>query len=245
MGGLLALLYGAIAYVVFFLTFLYAICFLENLGPGPTIDNGPEAAPSSAFLINVLLLGLFAVQHSVMARPAFKRAWTRIVPKCIERSTYVLFASLALILLYLEWRPLPAPIWTVTDATLGNVLVLISWAGWLIVLLSTFFINHFELFGLQQVFARLRGREIPAPVFRTPLLYRWVRHPIYFGFLLAFWATPFMTAGHLLFAAASTGYILIGIALEERDLISAFGEQYRVYRRRVWMLLPLPNRRGS
>jgi protein-S-isoprenylcysteine O-methyltransferase Ste14 len=190
-----------------------------------------------------MLLGLFAVQHSVMARQGFKRWWTQFVPPAVERSTFVLFSSLALLLLYWQWRPIPAPIWTVQNPLIAAVLVAISLFGWGLLVLSTFMLSHFELFGLSQVFARLFGKDLPAAKFHTPLLYRVVRHPIYLSFLLAFWATPSMTVGHLLFAVATTGYILIAIQLEERDLIGAFGDQYRSYRQRVSMLLPLPARK--
>jgi methanethiol S-methyltransferase len=240
MGGIAALLYGGLAYLVFLATFLYAIAFVGNLPAPKTIDTGEPGPVGAALVIDTLLLGLFAVQHSVMARPVFKRWWTRFVPQSVERSTYVLLASLALLLLYWQWRPISDPVWTIENPFLATALYVIFWLGWGMLLVSTLLISHFELFGLTQVLARLRGRELPPPVFKTPFLYRRVRHPIYLSFLLAFWATPAMTAGHLLFAVATTGYILIAIQLEERDLIALFGDQYRRYRSRVAMLIPLP-----
>jgi protein-S-isoprenylcysteine O-methyltransferase Ste14 len=239
MSRLLALLYGTLVYVLFLGTFLYAIGFVGNFGFMPkTIDSGAVGPWPMAVLINAGLLGLFAIQHSVMARPGFKRWWTRIVPKSVERSTYVLFASLALLLMYWQWRPITAPIWTLTDSAAVTAVNVVFGLGFAIVLISTFLISHFELFGMHQVVARFMNRAMPEAKFHTPGFYRYVRHPIYLGFILAFWATPTMTAGHLLFAIATTGYILIGIWFEERDLIEQFGERYRVYRQQVGMLVP-------
>lgn len=238
MAAILAALYSACAYLLFLATFLYAIGFVQEQVVPKSINTGSVDATGWSVLINLALLGLFAVQHSAMARPAFKRMWTRIVPASIERSTYVLFASLALALLFWQWQPIPQTIWSVDHAGAAALITGVAWLGWATVLTSTFLISHFHLFGLTQGFARLLKIDPQEPQFVTPLFYRWVRHPIYTGFVVAFWATPEMTAGHLLFAVATTGYILIGISLEERDLVSLFGDRYRHYRIHAGMLFP-------
>jgi protein-S-isoprenylcysteine O-methyltransferase Ste14 len=237
-GRFLALLYGLAAYLLFFATFLYAIGFVAGLVVPKTIDSGEAVPVTEALIVNLILMSVFAVQHSVMARRQFKQWWTQYVPKSVERSTYVLLASLALVLLFWQWRPIPAVVWQVTNSQGAMAIMGLSLLGWLIVLTSTFLINHFELFGLHQVANNLSGHPMPDPRFRTPLYYKFVRHPIYLGFIIAFWAAATMTIGHLLFAAVTTAYIFVGILLEERDLVELFGDDYRRYKERVSMLVP-------
>jgi len=234
----IAFLYGLVGYFTFFATILYAIGFVSGLVVPKTIDTGPDSSATEALVVNLLLMSLFAVQHSVMARKQFKQWWTQYVPKPVERSTYVLLANLTLVLLFWQWRPMPAIVWRIDDPDIAVAIATLSLVGWVIVFTSTFLINHFELFGLHQVANNLTGRLMPTPRFRTPLYYKFVRHPIYLGFIIAFWAAPAMTVGHLLFAAVTTAYIFVGILLEEHDLIEMFGDDYRHYRKRVSMLLP-------
>ena len=238
-------IYGVVSYAVFFATFLYAIGFVGNFAVPRTLDGAIELPLWQALTVDVLLLGLFAIQHSVMARPAFKRWWTRYIPQSAERSTYVLLSSLALIALFHCWQPLGGQIWSIANPLGQTIMYTLFAFGWLLVLVSTFLINHFDLFGLRQVWLHLRGRDYRPLRFGTPWLYRYIRHPLYLGWFFAFWATPTMTMTHLLFAVMTTAYILIAIRFEERDLVSHFGERYRSYQRQVPMLLPRFGRRAS
>ena len=243
MGRILAFVFGVVSYLVFFLTFLYAIGFVGNIVVPKSIDSGVAGPFAQSLLINAVLLTIFASQHSVMARPGFKEVWTRIVPKVIERSVYVLLASLALILLFWQWQPMTDVIWSIQNAAARYVLWALFFLGWATVLVGTFLINHFDLFGLRQVYLYQRGKDYTELGFRTPFLYKLVRHPIMLGFIIAFWATPEMSLGHLIFAIATTAYILIAIQLEERDIMSVHGTAYEEYRKQVSMLLPIPKRR--
>jgi protein-S-isoprenylcysteine O-methyltransferase Ste14 len=238
-GRITTLLYGIFCYLVFFATFLYAVAFLGDFGVRRTIDAGVEGSITQALAINAGLLVLFALQHSIMARSWFKRAWTRIVPAAAERSTYVLFSSLALILLFWQWRPIGGVVWQVENDLGQMAIYMIYAAGWMLLLLATFLINHFDLFGLRQAYLHFIGHEYSALEFRTPGLYRVVRHPIYLSWLCIFWATSRMTVAHLVFALATTGYMLVAIPLEERDLIRSYGDAYRRYRLQVPKILPV------
>ena len=233
------LLFALFAYAVFFATFLYLVCFVGNFSFAPlTVDRGPEAAVTTAVVIDLVLIALFGIQHSVMARQGFKRAWTRVVPVPAERSVYVLIASLVLIVLFTFWRPIEGTLWDARGTALELPLWVAFFAGWGIVLLSTFLLNHFELFGLQQAWFHMRGRQAQPPQLRQPLFYKWVAHPLYSGFFLAFWATPVMSYGHLLLALGMSAYMLIAIGYEERDLVGHYGDDYVRYRKGVGKLIP-------
>jgi protein-S-isoprenylcysteine O-methyltransferase Ste14 len=241
----LNMLFALVAYAIFFATFLYLVAFVGNLPLAPiTVDRGPAAPTGIALVLNIGLIALFGLQHSVMARQGFKKWWTRVVPWSAERSVYVLMASAMLIILMSLWRPIDGTMWSVANEGARTFLWALFALGWLVVLLSTFLINHFELFGLQQAWLHMRGRDKAPPEFRQPLLYKWVRHPLYLGFFLAFWATPDMSYGHLLLAIGMSIYMLIAIRYEERDLIALFGERYVQYRGEVGMLLPRFGGRG-
>lgn len=239
------LAYGALSYAVFLGVFLYAVGFIVGFGVPITLDSLPGRAFVPSLAINLGLLGLFAVQHSVMARPTFKRWWTRIIPPAAERSTYVLFSSLAMIVMFAFWQPMGGMLWSVEHTAARVVLFALGGIGWLLVLYATFLINHFDLFGLRQSWLFARGREVTPLRFKTPSAYAVVRHPLYVGWLMAFWFTPTMTVAHLVFAVTSTLYILVAIQLEERNLIEEHGESYRAYRRRVPMLIPFTKRRAA
>ena len=237
MNRIVAFTYGALSYLVFLATFLYAIAFIGNIDLTRTIDGAATVPFGQALLINTLLLGLFALQHSVMARPAFKQWWTRMVPKPVERSTYVLFSSLALLLFH-AWQPMGGVVWDIRDPLLRGATYGLYAGGWILILVATFLINHFDLFGMRQVWLYLNRRPYTPLEFKTPGLYRYVRHPLYVGWLLTFWAAPTMTAAHLVFSIATTAYILIAIQFEERDLTDVHGPAYEAYRKEVPMLVP-------
>lgn len=247
--GVLTLVYSVVAYLIFFAVFLYLIVFvggdtLAFLGAPKTIDSGPsQFSGAPAALANIGLLLLFGVQHSIMARQSFKKQWAKIVSWPLERSTYVLATVAVLLILYLGWQPMVGVVWSVEAPLWSGVLKVLFFLGFGIVLLSTFLINHFDLFGLQQGWMRFKGKELPKPKFVTPMLYKHVRHPLYLGFLIAFWATPHMTTGHLLFSAVWTAYIFVAIGYEERDMISLFGDQYKEYMAKVPSILPLGGRK--
>lgn len=245
MKRLIFFLYGVICYLVFLVTFVYAIGFVGNYIVPKSIDAGYQGGSGTILIINLLLLTLFAVQHSVMARQGFKKMWTKLVPKPVERSTYVLFSSIVLIVLFYFWRPMTDEIWNTENTAMAQILTALYFFGWFVVLTGTYLINHFNLFGLQQVYLNLVKRELQNQKFVTPLYYKFVRHPLMLGFIIAFWAAPVMTVGHLLFAIATTGYILVAIQLEERDLVKFHGEEYKRYQREVSQIVPLPPKKHS
>ena len=247
MGRVIALLYGVTCYAMFVATFLYSVGFVGDYPVDGlisiTIDSGTPGPLVPSILINLLLLGVFGIQHTVMARPGFKSVWTKVVPKSVERSTYVLLSNLALIFLFWQWQPMPEMVWEVPGVIAYDILAGLFFAGWVFVFISSFMINHFELFGLSQVFYNMSGKEPPSVEFKISGFYKFVRHPIMLGFVIAFWATPAMSQGHLLFAVVTTIYILVALWFEERDLIDSFGAQYAEYRRRVRMIIPVPKRK--
>ncbi|WP_341863331.1 methanethiol S-methyltransferase [Gymnodinialimonas sp. 57CJ19] len=246
MGRSITFIYGIATYVIFLVTFLYAIGFVGNVLVPKSIDSGVQGPIVASLVINLMLLSVFALQHSIMARPAFKRVWTRVIPQAAERSTYIFLTCVALILIFVFWQPLPAVIWDVSNTVLGTVLTVLFWVGWLVVLASTFMIDHFDLFGVKQIYANLRKRQASQPGFIKIGLYRLVRHPIMTGFLIAFWAAPTMTVGHLLFTLVTTGYIVIAVLrLEEKDLIAQIGDDYITYQREVPAFVPGIGRRAS
>lgn len=236
----LSLLFAVVCYAIFFATFLYLIGFVGDFAVLPKTVDVPATSMSvgAAILIDIALVALFGVQHSVMARQGFKRAWTKVIPRYLERSIFVLVSSIVLMVMYLFWQPISTTIWDVQNAAAANVLWALFWLGWGTILISTFLINHFELFGLQQAWDHMRGNEFAPPRFRTPFLYKWVRHPMMLGFFFAFWAIPQMTAGHLILAIGMSAYILIALQYEERDLVTFLGPDYENYRGRVGMLIP-------
>lgn len=239
MGRSITFIYGLAAYVIFLLTFLYSIGFVGNVLVPKSIDSGVQGPVARSLMINLALLSVFALQHSIMARPAFKRVWTKIIPEAAERSTYILMTCVALILIFVFWQPLTSPIWDVSATPFGTVMTMVFWVGWLVVLASTFMIDHFDLLGLRQIYANLKNRDATQLGFIKFGLYRLVRHPIMTGFLIAFWATPTMSIGHLLFAVVTTGYIVIAVLhLEEKDLIAQIGDDYRAYQREVPAFVP-------
>ena len=243
MGKTIIFVYGVLAYLVFLVACGYSIGFVGDVFVPKSIDSGPSGPIGAALLINSVLLGIFALQHSIMARPAFKRLWTKLIPPAAERSSYVLLSSLLLFLLFWQWRPIPDIVWSVENPIGHAVLLSLYWIGWLLVILSTFLIDHFDFFGLRQVYLAFRGKPYTEIGFKTPSVYKIVRHPIMLGFIIAFWSAPMMSTGRLIFALASTIYILLGMHLEERDLINVYGEAYKEYKSRVFMLIPLPRKK--
>ncbi len=240
MGRAIVFIYGVVTYLIFLVACMYSIGFIGNIVVPKSIDSRASDPLGHALLMNLVLLGLFAVQHSIMARPAFKNWWTKVIPQPVERSTYVLFSSLLLFLLFWQWRPMQNVVWIVENPVGSVILSSLYWIGWSIVVISTFMIDHFDFFGLRQVFLHFSSKPCTAVGFKKPVLYKYVRHPIMLGFIIAFWAAPRMTTGHLVFAIATTAYILIGLQFEERDLVSTYGDAYREYKQKVSMFLPLP-----